>query len=95
MVVSMLQAIIELPDSTSLKEKRQVLRSLKDRIIRKYKVTAAEIDLQDSLQFCHIGAAYVTNSKELGEKVMQRIADFLEDSVPGRLHDIAIHSERF
>ena len=91
----MMQAIIELPDSSSLKDKRQVLRSLKDRLIRKYKVSAAEIDLQDSLTFCHIGAAYVTNSKELGEKVMQRVVDFIEDTVPGRVHDIAIHSERF
>ncbi|WP_319562283.1 DUF503 domain-containing protein [Marispirochaeta sp.] len=95
MVVSMIQVIFELPEATSLKEKRQTLRSLKDRLIRKYKVSVAEIDLQDSLSFCHIGAAYVTNSREIGERVMQRVADFVEDTIPGRVHNIAVHSERF
>ena len=46
MVVSMIQVVFELPEATSLKEKRQTLRSLKDRLIRKYKVSVAEIDLQ-------------------------------------------------
>ena len=95
MVVSMIQVVFELPEATSLKDKRQTLRSLKERMIRKFRVSAAEIDLQDSLSFCQIGAAYVTNSKELGEKVMQRVADFIEETIPGRVHDIAVHSERF
>jgi uncharacterized protein YlxP (DUF503 family) len=95
MIVSMIQVVFELPDSTSLKDKRQTLRSLKERLIKKYKVSVAEVDLQESLCFCQIGAAYVTNSRELGEKVMQRVANFVEETVPGRVHDISVHSERF
>lgn len=95
MVVSMIQVVFELPDSSSLKDKRQTLRSLKDRLMKKYRVSVAEVDLQDSLSFCHIGAAYVTNSKELGEKVMQRVADFIEETIPGRVHHITVYSERY
>lgn len=91
----MIQVVFELPDSTSLKDKRQTLRSLKDRLMKKYKVSVAEVDLQDSLSFCHIGAAYVTNSKELGEQVMQRVSDFIEVTIPGRVHHITVYSERY
>ena len=54
MVVSMLQFIIETPPITSIKEKRRIVGSLKDRIRVKFKVTVAEVDLQDSLRFAHL-----------------------------------------
>jgi uncharacterized protein YlxP (DUF503 family) len=57
----MLQFIIELPESTSLKEKRHVVNSLKHRMIRRYKVSAAEVDLHQSLAFAQIGVAVVSN----------------------------------
>lgn len=95
MVVSMIQLVIELPDVTSIKEKRMVLLSLKDRIIRKYKISVAEVDLQDSLMFGQLGAAVVSNNRRHGEKVMNKVLAFVENQVPGRLHDVQIHTEYF
>ena len=95
MVVSMIQFIIELPDVTSLKEKRRVVQSLKQRLQNKFKLSAAEVDLHNSLGFCQIGAALVTNSKTHGEGVMQKVVLFVEDQIPGRIRDIAIHSENY
>jgi uncharacterized protein YlxP (DUF503 family) len=69
----MLQFIIELPESTSLKEKRHVVNSLKHRMIRRYKVSAAEVDLHQSLAFAQIGVAVVSNSRKFGESLMQKI----------------------
>ena len=47
MVVSMLQFIIELPEACSIKDKRRVIKSLKDRLQRKFKLSVSEVDLQE------------------------------------------------
>lgn len=95
MIVSMMQLVIELPDLLSIKEKRRIVKSLKDRVRVKFHVSIAEVDLQDSLSFSQIGAALVSNSKEFGEKVMNKILSFVEDNVPGRVHDVAIRTEQY
>jgi uncharacterized protein YlxP (DUF503 family) len=95
MVVSMLQFIIELPETTSLKEKRHIVNSLKHRIIRRYKVSAAEVDLHESIAFAQIGVAVVSNSRKFGESLMQKILSFAENDYEGRVHDSAIFSENY
>lgn len=95
MVVSMIQLILELPDVTSIKEKRKIVKSLKERMQSKYRISAAEIDLHDSLSFAQIGGAVVSNSRTHGEAVMQKVLRFVEDQVPGRLQDVKILSETY
>ncbi|MCK4543260.1 MAG: DUF503 domain-containing protein [Spirochaetales bacterium] len=95
MVVSMLQFIIELYGVESIKDKRRMVKSLKDRLYRKYRVSVAEVDLLESLSFTQIGVALVSNSREYGEKVMNKIEDFIEEEVLGRLHDVQIFSEQY
>jgi len=95
MVVSMLQVVFELPESTSLKDKRRVISAIKERLRSKFRVSCAEVDLLDSLRFGHIGAALVSNSREFGEEVMQKALSFVEDGFSLRVHDAQIHSEMF
>jgi len=95
MVVSMIQLILELPDVTSIKEKRKIIKSLKDRVRVKYHISVAEVDLHDSLSFAQVGGAVVSNSRTFGESVMQKVLHFVEDEVPGRLQDVQITSEVF
>jgi uncharacterized protein YlxP (DUF503 family) len=95
MVVSMLQIVFELPDATSIKDKRRVVSAIKERMRRKFRVSCAEVDLLDSLRFAHIGAAMVSNSKEFGEQVMHRALSFVEDGFALRIHDFQIHSEQY
>jgi uncharacterized protein len=93
MVVSMLKFIIEIPESHSLKDKRRVIRSLKDKLGKKFKLSVAEVDLQDSLGYAQLGAALVSNSRQFGETVLQKAVDFVEYENVGRLHDYSILSE--
>lgn len=93
MVVSMLLAILELPDMTSLKDKRRIVHSLRDRIIRRFHVSAAEVDLQESLGFSQIGVALVSNDRAYGERVIQKIIAVIESELPGRVQDIQTHTE--
>ena len=95
MVVSMIQFIIDIPGVTSIKEKRRVVKSLKDRIERKYHVSISETDLQESLRFAQIGVAKVSNSKKFGESIMHKILSFVEENTPGRLVDARVMTEHF
>lgn len=95
MVVSLIQFIIHMPEATSLKEKRQTVQSLTRRMQNKYKVTAAEVDLLDSIGYSQIGGALVSNSRKYGDQVMQKIIDFVEDEVPGQVYDVSTHTEYY
>ena len=93
MVISMIQLIIELPDIGSIKEKRRIVNSLREKLRVRFKISVAEVDLQDSLRFSQIGGAVVSNSKQYGELVMMKVLNFVENEVPGRIQDVQIRSE--
>ena len=95
MVVSMIQMIFEIPDIGSIKEKRRIVRSVKDKLQRRFRMSAAEIDLLDSLTFAHIGGALVSNSRSFGEAVLHKAFAMIEDEVPVRIQDMSIYSEEF
>jgi uncharacterized protein len=95
MVVSMLDIVIELPETTSLKEKRSVVSSIKMRLRTKFRVSCAEVDLLDSLAFAEIGAALVSNSREFGESVMHKALAVVEKDFGVRVHDAQVHSELY
>jgi uncharacterized protein YlxP (DUF503 family) len=91
----MIQLIFEIPDVDSIKEKRRIIRSVKDKLQHRFHMSAAEVDLQDSLSFAQIGGALVSNSKTFGETVMQKAFEMIENEVPVRIQDMSIHSEEF
>ena len=95
MIISMIQILFEIPDAYSLKEKRRLIRSIKDKLIRRFHMSAAEIDLQDSISFGQIGAALVSNSKSFGESVMHKAFEMIENEIPVRIQDMSIYSEEF
>jgi uncharacterized protein YlxP (DUF503 family) len=89
----MIQFILELPETTSLKEKRKVVVSIKEQLRVKFRISCAEVDLQDSLQWAQLGGALVSNSREHGEGVMHKALAFVESRC--RVRDVQIHSEVF
>jgi len=95
MVVSMMQIIFEIPDVLNIKEKRRVIKSIIDKSRQRFKLSIAEVDLQDSLSFSQIGGAIVSNSKTFGEKVLQKAFDMIEKENPVRIQDMKIYSQEF
>jgi uncharacterized protein YlxP (DUF503 family) len=95
MIVSMIQMIFEIPDIDSIKDKRRILRSVKDKLQRRFNMSVAEVDLQDSLSFAQIGGALVSNSRTFGESVLHKAFEMIERDVPVRIQDISIYSEEF
>ena len=95
MIVSMMQLIFEIPDVESIKDKRRIIRSVKDKLVKRFRISAAEVDLQDSLSFGQIGGALVSNSRNFGETVLQKAFKMIEDEMPIRIQDMKIYSEEF
>lgn len=77
MLVGTLQVELLLHATFSLKEKRFILRSVKQRIKNDFNVSIAEVDYQDKWQRAVLGIACVGNEKrfinETLTKVMNRI----------------------
>lgn len=61
MVLGVLTIELFISESQSLKDKRQVLHSLKDRLRGKFNVSVAEVDGQDLWQKAVLGIACVAN----------------------------------
>jgi len=95
MIVSMIQIIFEIPDILNIKEKRRIIKSVLEKMRRRFNMTAAEVDLQDSLSFAQIGGALVSNSKTFGETVLRKAFNLIEKETPVRIQDMKIYSEEF
>jgi len=66
----------------SLKEKRQIVKSLKDRLHQRFNVSAAETDHQDLWQRAEVSACVVSTDRRHAEQVL-READRLVDGAAG------------
>jgi uncharacterized protein len=88
MPIGLLTLEIHIPDARSLKDKRQVLRSLKDKLRAHFNVAVAELDHQDLWQRAKVGVVTISNDGKHLEESLQAIAEESE-RVLGR--DLASH----
>lgn len=75
MPVGLLTLEIHLPDARSLKDKRQVLRSLKDRLRSRFNVAVAELDHQDTWQRSQVGVVSLSSDPSHLEQSLQAVFD--------------------
>lgn len=61
MIVGWLRVRVLLRESKTLKDKRQVMRSIKDKLRNAYNVSIAEVDAEDHRQIGVLGIAMVGN----------------------------------
>jgi uncharacterized protein YlxP (DUF503 family) len=71
---------LHLEASRSLKDKRQVIRSLMERTRRKFNVAIAEIEEQDVWQTGVLGLAVVSNEAGPAERQIECILEFIEET---------------
>jgi uncharacterized protein len=71
MPVGLLTLELHLPEARSLKDKRQVLRSLKDRLRARFNVAVAELDFQDTWQNSVVGVVTLSNAEQHVEESLQ------------------------
>jgi len=81
--IGVLTLELRLEHSHSLKEKRHVVESLKDRLRHKFNVSVAEIDYHDLWQRSVVAAVTVSPDRPFAEKVLRAV----EEEAAGMLGD--------
>lgn len=83
MILGSLHARLYVRESRTLKDKRQVVRSVLDRLRDKFNVSAAEVASHDDVKVAEIGVAIVGFETAAVQHVLQQITEAL------RKHPIA------
>lgn len=86
---------LHLPGSQSLKDKRQVVKSVLARVRAQFEVAAAEVDDLDSWQLATLGLACATNDARHAQDVLEHAARYIEESRPDiEITDVEIEVQR-
>ena len=90
MPIGLLTLEIHIPDARSLKDKRQVLRSLKDRLRSRFNVAVAELDHQETWQRAQVGIVSLSNDPTHLEQSLRAVFDEAEQLLGRELigHDL-------
>jgi len=78
MIVGVCTIELFISDSQSLKDKRQVLHSLKDRLREKFNLSVAEVDAQDLWQKAVLGLACVANEGAHVNRVLEQALNLIK-----------------
>ena len=90
MVVLTCEVQIYLPESRSLKDKRQVVKSLKERLHSRFNVSVAEIDHNDLWQRSALGFAVVSTALDHANEVLSKAVNFIEQDRRVQMLDYSI-----
>lgn len=80
MQVGVCKIRLHIPNSRSLKDKRQVLQSVITRVSNKYNVSIAEVEDQDRWQLATLGIVCLSNNGQQTNRVLTTVADFIRQS---------------
>jgi uncharacterized protein len=72
-MIAFLTLELRIEGAHSLKDKRQVLRSLKDRLRAQFNVAVAELDHTDLWQRATLGVVSISDSRDYLDGLMQRV----------------------
>ena len=79
MHVGVCKLTFHLPEVSSLKEKRQVSRSLADRIRNRFNVAVAEVEDADLRQRLTFGITCVSNDRAHADAMLSEVLNFVEN----------------
>jgi len=77
MVAGLLQIDLHLPRAQSLKDKRSVLKSLKDQVRAHFNVAVAEVDPNELWQRATIGIATVGDDRGHVQGVLRQVTEWM------------------
>lgn len=79
MFVAVARITLSIPDSGSLKGKRQVLRRVIDRVKARFNVSIAEVGEQELWQKAVIGIAAVANDSSFAQESVDKVLRFIDE----------------
>jgi uncharacterized protein YlxP (DUF503 family) len=79
-IVGILTVNLLIVDSNSLKDKRQVVKSLLDGIRNRFNISAAELGELNTWRRAVIGVAVISNDKSTANTVLNHVLDSIESN---------------
>lgn len=83
MIIGACEITLHLPDSHSLKDKRQIVKSVVARVRNQFDVAIAEVDENDRWQIAVLGVSCVSNSSQIAAEVIGTCPAFHRRDAPG------------
>jgi len=80
-----------IPHATSLKDKRQVRRSIIEKVRHRFNASIAEVGTQDIHQTLTIGMAVVSSEAAHGENSINEIIRFMETHTDAELTEVNLY----
>jgi uncharacterized protein YlxP (DUF503 family) len=90
MTIGVLQLELGIGDAMSLKDKRRVVKSVKDRIAHAHNVSVAEVGALDEHRRSVIAVVMVANDSRYVEGALSKIVDFVRTVTAADLMDYQI-----
>ena len=87
MFVGVVRIELHIPAARSLKDKRQVVRSLKDRIREHVRAAVSEVDHQDLWQRTALGVAVVAPDVSQARELLQSVRRIVDQTWAAELTD--------
>jgi len=89
MVIGILQFELLIHGAESLKDKRRVISSVRDRLHREHQVSVAEVGLQDRMDVARLGLAMVSSDGMYVGQSLDRITAKLRALADAELGDVS------
>lgn len=83
---------LSIAGSHSLKEKRRIIKSIKDRVRNKFNVSIAEIDNLDRHQLGTFGIVCISNDNKHVNRVLSKVVDLVDDMRLAVIEDYEIQT---
>jgi uncharacterized protein YlxP (DUF503 family) len=80
MTVGCCKIELRIPGTDSLKAKRRVVKSIKERVQARFNVGIAEVDRLDDWQRATIGVVSVSNDSRLADATLSKVVNWIEVS---------------
>lgn len=90
MIVGTVEIRLHLHDARTLKDKRRVISSLKDRMRGSFNVSVAEVDDQDLIKSATLGVAQVSNDSRYVNGALDKLIEMVRRFPAARLVDYHI-----
>jgi len=80
MIVAVVLFELHIEYAQSLKDKRQVVRSLREKLRRRFNCSSNEVALQDLHQRARLGVTLVSHHRDAANALLESIQDFIESN---------------
>ena len=90
LVLGLAKVVLHLPDSSSLKAKRQVVSGLLRRVRARFQVAAAEVGERDRWQLAELAVVCVSAEGSHADEVLANVLSYIESHSDGaRITDVS------